>query len=686
VLDGVLVTERERWEFDEAMARDDLARHFDVRGLDGLGLGLEDRHAIATAGALLRYLKEMQPSGVPQLARPTVDRAGGTMPLDEMTRRNLELVESLRGVDTAGTLLAVLDRTMTPMGTRLLRQWLLAPLVDRERIDLRLDAVTALVNEAGARDALRAALDGVRDVERLGSKAAAGRATPRELAALGTSLGRLPNVHAAVARIGDAGVIGRLMQQWDSCAELTTAVQKTLVERPPLQLGDDATIATGVDAELDELRQLRDGGKDAIAAIQNEERARTGIPSLKVGFNRVFGYFIEVTNANRDLVPADYQRRQTLTGAERYVTPALKEYEEKVLTASERIETRERSLFEALRASIGREIGRVQCSARIVAELDVLATLADVAAREGYSRPTLTEGFDLEIIGGRHPVVERMMPRDKFIPNDVRLIADARLIILTGPNMAGKSTILRQVGLIVLMAQIGSFIPATSATIGVCDRLFTRVGASDNLVRGQSTFMVEMAETSAILHTATARSLVLLDEIGRGTSTYDGVSIAWAVSEHLHDRVGCKTIFATHYHELVQLADELVAVRNYNVGVREVGDQILFLHRLQPGGADRSYGIEVGKLAGLPAPVIARARTVLALLEGEAEHLVPALAPAVAGSKRPRTAPISPDQLALFAPAVRHIVVERLRGMDVNILTPLAALQLLAELAEQANT
>ena len=683
-LDGVLVTEREPWEFDEPMARDDMARQFDVCGLDGLGLEAEDGLAIAAGGALLRYLKEMQPAGVPQLARPTVERAGGVMPLDEMTRRNLELVESLRGTDASGTLLAVLDRTMTPMGTRLLRQWLLAPLIDRERIDLRLDAVSALVSDAAAREVLRAALDGVRDVERLGSKAAAGRATPREMAALGLSLARLPGVEDAAARLGEAGVIARLMQQWDGCAEMALSVRTTLVERPPLQLGDDATIAPGVDAELDKLRTLRDGGKDAIAAIQTEERARTGIPSLKVGFNRVFGYFIEVTNANRNLVPPDYQRRQTLTGAERFVTPALKEYEEKVLTAAERIEVRERTLFEALRAAVGREVGRIQCAARIVAELDVLAALADVAAREGYTRPTLTDGFDLDITAGRHPVVERMMPRDKFIPNDVRLVEDARLVILTGPNMAGKSTILRQVGLIVLMAQTGSFVPAAAATIGVCDRVFTRVGASDNLVRGQSTFMVEMAETSAILHAATARSLVLLDEIGRGTSTYDGVSIAWAVSEHLHDRVGCKTIFATHYHELVQLADELVAVRNYNVGVHEVGDQILFLHRLQPGGADRSYGIEVGRLAGLPAPVIARARTVLALLEGEAERLVPALAPAMASAKRSHPAS-PPDQLGLFIPAQRHAAVERLRTIDVNTLTPLAALQLMAELAEQAK-
>ena len=681
-LDGVLVTEREAWEFDDAMAREDLSRHFALRGLDGIGIQNADVMIVGAAGALLRYLKEMQPAGVPQLHRPLVERSGATMPLDEMTRRNLELVESLRGTDTSGTLLAVLDRTMTPMGARLLRQWLLAPLIQRAAIDARLDAVSAFADDAGARDALRTALDGVRDMERLGSKAAAGRATPRELSALGGSLSRLPDVERATRRLPD-GAVTHIMREWDACAELAASVRDTLVDRPPLQLGDEATIAEGVDAELDELRRLRDGGKDAIAAIQADERTRTGIHSLKVGYNKVFGYFIEITNANRDSVPADYQRRQTLSGAERYVTPALKEYEEKVLTAAERIELRERHLFETLRSAMGAAIARIQCAARIIAELDVLATLADVAMREGYARPVLTDGFDLEITGGRHPVVERMMPRDKFIPNDVRLAEDARVMILTGPNMAGKSTILRQVGLIVLMAQTGSFVPAAAAVIGVCDRVFTRVGASDNLVRGQSTFMVEMAETSGILHTATARSLVLLDEIGRGTSTYDGVSIAWAVSEHLHDGVGCKTIFATHYHELVQLAGELVAVRNYNVGVRDTGDQILFLHRLQPGGADRSYGIEVGKLAGLPAPVIARARAVLALLEGEAEHLVPGLARG--GPQRAEKHPMQPaaDQLALFT--APHPVVGRLRDLDINLLTPMAALQLLAELSEAAQ-
>ena len=688
-LDGALVTERDAWEFDEPMARDDLARQFGVRGLDGLGLESRDAPAIGAAGALLRYLRELQPGGVPHLAHPQIERAGGAMPLDEMTRRNLELVESLRGGTGEGTLLAVLDRTMTPMGARLLRQWLLAPLVDRGAIDGRLDAVEALVREASARDTLRGALDGVRDIERLGGKAAAGRVTPRELAALGASLARLPEVERVTRPVAAAGAIAGIMARWDACAEIATQVLDTLVERPPLQLGDDATIATGVDRELDELRTLRDGGKDAIARIQADERSRTGIASLKVGYNKVFGYFIEISNANRHLVPAEYQRRQTLTGGERYVTPALKEYEEKILTAAERIEARERELFEALRGAVGREIARLQCAARILAELDVLAALADVAAREGYARPTITDGFDLEIVAGRHPVVERMMPRDKFIPNDVRLTGDARVVILTGPNMAGKSTILRQVGLIVLLAQVGSFVPAATATIGICDRVFTRVGASDNLVRGQSTFMVEMAETSAILHTATRRSLVLLDEIGRGTSTYDGVSIAWAVSEHLHDVVGCKTIFATHYHELVQLADELVAVRNYNVGVRDVGDQVLFLHRLQPGGADRSYGIEVGKLAGLPAPVIARARDVLQLLEGEAERMVPTLTsgapPMPRGGHRTNPAAASVDQLGLFTPVAPHPVVEQLRTTDVNTLTPIAALQLLAELAERAR-
>ena len=674
--EGPLVTERERWEFDPALATDALRQQFGVASLEAFGIGAGDAPAVGAAGALLRYLHELQPQGIPHLARPVVERAGSAMPLDEMTRRNLELVESLRGGDRSGTLIDVLDRTATPMGARLLRSWILTPLTERAPIDARLDAVGALLADTLARETLRTALDGVRDVERLASKAATGRATPRELGALGASLARLPAVATAAHRVGEAGVVTELLTRWDDCAELSAELARGLVDRPPVTIGEEEAIRVGFDAELDEMRALQRGGRDAIARIQTAERARTGIASLKVGYNKVFGYFIEITNANKEHVPADYQRRQTLAGAERYVTPELKEYEEKVLTAGEHIELRERALFETLRARAGAAIGRLQCAASILAQLDVLAALAEVAAREGYARPEMSDDFALHIVGGRHPVVERMMPRDKFIPNDVSLTDDARMIILTGPNMAGKSTILRQIGLIVLMAQIGSFVPASRAQIGIVDRVFTRVGASDNLVRGQSTFMVEMSETSAILHTATRRSLVLLDEIGRGTSTYDGVSIAWAVSEHLHDVIGSKTVFATHYHELTQLAEERAAVRNYTVAVREVGDEVLFLHTLISGGADRSYGIEVGRLAGLPPAVVSRARVMLKLLEAEHQVVQPGAAP--------REAKGAVEQLALFA-SVPHPVVERLRGVDLNNLTPLLALQLLAELQRDAN-
>jgi DNA mismatch repair protein MutS len=683
--DGALVTEREPWEFDPSLAREDLTRQYGVLSLDGLGLEDADSLAVGAAGALLRYLRELQPGGLPQLARPVIDRPGGVMPLDEMTRRNLELVESLRGGGSEGTLLSVLDRTCTAMGARLLRQWLLAPLTTRAAIGARLDAVASLASDAIGREALRTALDGVRDVERLAAKAASGRSNPRELRALADSLARLPQVAAALARIGRQGRLAEIVATWDDRAALARALSAALVERPPPLVGggDEPTIAAGVDGELDSLRELRDGGRDAIARIQTEERERTGIASLKVGFNKVFGYYIEVTKSNLHLVPPTFQRRQTISTGERFITPALKEYEERVLTAAERIEARERELFEALRSRAGAEITALQRIARTVAELDVFAALADAAAREGYVRPELTDDYTLSITAGRHPVVERMMPRDKFIPNDLELSRDVRMIILTGPNMAGKSTVLRQIGLIVLMAQMGSFVPAATAQIGVTDRIFTRVGASDNLVRGQSTFMVEMAETSAILHTATSRSLVLLDEIGRGTATYDGVSIAWAVSEHVHERIGCKTVFATHYHELTQLADELDALRNFNVAVREVGDQILFLHRLQPGGADRSYGIEVGRLAGLPAPVIARAREILALLEGEqlvrGGRLERGAAPArvVPPEDAPR------EQLGLFG--ANHPLLEKLATIDVNRMTPLEALTTLASLAAEAK-
>ena len=691
--EGALVTEREPWEFDAALASADVAKHFGVASVEGLGLGVQDEPALAAAGALMRYMHELQPGGVPHLVRPVVERPGGTMPLDEMTRRNLELVESLRGGDTDGTLLSVLDRTLTPMGSRLLHQWILTPLTKVDSINERLDAVTLFTRDPISREALRDALDGVRDIERLASKAAAGRGTPRDLRSLGDSIARLPEVHQALEKTVGAGSfenspLESLMSRWDGCADLSDDIVGTIVERPPSAIGDEVCIKEGIDADLDEWRLLRDGGKDSIARIQMEERARTGINSLKVGYNRVFGYFIEITNSNAHLVPGDYQRRQTLTGAERYVTLALKEFEEKVLTAAERIEERERQIFETLRKRIGGHIRRLQSVAQLTAELDVLSTMAEVAERESYVRPTVTDGFDLVIAGGRHPVVERMMAKEKFIPNDVRLSDGERMIILTGPNMSGKSTILRQVGLIVLMAQIGSFVPADSATVGIVDRLFTRVGASDNLVRGQSTFMVEMSETSAILHTATRKSLVLLDEIGRGTSTYDGVSIAWSVSEYLHDQVKCKTVFATHYHELTQLTDELVAACNYSVEVKEAGDRVLFLHRLVPGGANRSYGIEVGRLAGLPVVVLERARKLLALFEGE--QIVSALgsttrkgAADTPGQKAGGTKTAVKDQLGLFAPV--HPIVDELKQLDPDAMTPLEALTLVTRLVSRAR-
>jgi len=674
-------SEREPWEFDPELAREDLTRTFRLASLDGLGIESGDRAALGAAGALLRYARELKPGGLPHLARPRVLRRGDVLPLDEMTRRNLELVEPLRpGAAVGGTtLLEVLDRTMTPMGARLLRGWLLAPLVDPAAINARLDAVDVLVADGRGRDRVREALDGVRDLERLAGRAALGRATPRELGALRDSIHRLPDVRAALDGLearGRAPLLEEAADRFDLLQDLGDELARALVERPPAQLAEGDAIRPGYDRELDEVKDARDGGKRYIAGLQARERERSGIASLKVGFNKVFGYYIEVTNPHKARVPAEYERRQTLSGAERYVTPELKEYEAKVLGAEERIAAREAELVDALRRRVTDAIARVQTSARLLARLDVWSALADLAHHDGYVRPEVNEGFTIALEGSRHPVVERMMAREAFIPNDVLLDGAGRVMLLTGPNMAGKSTLLRQVGLCVVLAQMGGFVPARRAVLGVVDRLFTRVGASDNLVRGQSTFMVEMSETSAILHGATARSLVLLDEIGRGTSTYDGVAIAWAVTEFLHNTIGCKTVFATHYHELTQLTEELAHARNFNVAVREAGDEIVFLHRLEPGGTDRSYGIHVGQLAGLPAPVVARAWQVLQLLE--AGHHV---------AHQPAPPPPDAAQLGLFiAPgtgAAPHPLLDELDRLDVNTLSPLEALNRLAAWKKQ---
>jgi DNA mismatch repair protein MutS len=674
--EGALLTERERWEFDAELARPDLVQRFGLATLDGLGLGPDDWPAVGAAGALLRYLTELQPSGLPHLARPSVHRSDGYLWLDEMTRRNLELVEPLRAGVRGVTLLETLDSTVTAMGARLLRRWLLSPLSDPVAIGRRLDAVEVVALDTRGRERLREALDGVRDLERLAGRVASGRATPRDMGALRDSFARLPDVLEALTGLGRREGSERLTEiaaQFDLLGDLSVGLAAALSDRPPINLADGDVIRPGYDAELDELRALRDGGKQYIASLQQRERERTGISSLKVGYNKVFGYYLEITHAQAGRVPTDYERRQTLTGAERYVTPELKEYESRVLGAEERIGVRESELFTELRQRVAGATGRVQHSARSLSELDVFAALAECAARGRYVRPEVRDEFSLSLRGSRHPVIERLMERESFIPNDVAFDLAGRVLLVTGPNMAGKSTILRQIGLCVVLAQMGSFVPADAAQIGIVDRLFTRVGASDNLTRGQSTFMVEMSETRAILHNATARSLVLLDEIGRGTSTYDGVAIAWAVTEHLHDRIGCKTMFATHYHELMQLPERLQHARNLNVAVREQGDKVIFLHRLEAGGTDRSYGIHVAHLAGLPRTVIERASEILKTLEGE-HRVVPG---------EPRDP--DPSQLMLFLEGTRHPMVEELRDMDLDHLTPLEALNRLADFKRRAG-
>ncbi len=683
------VTSRGDWLFDPEIAGDELRRRYRVTTLDGFGFQEGDDGLVSALGALVAYLAEVQPPAVENLRPPRIERPGEAMALDEMTRRNLELVEPLRpdlaarGGGRSGTLLEVADETLTAMGARLLRRWLLRPLVAVEPVWRRQEVVAALHEDAPLRRRIRAELKAVRDLERLGARVGAARTSPREMAALRDSLAVLPRVRYALDSAAEPlpELLAGLAGQVDPLEDVAELLGGALTDEPPAALADGGVIRAGHDAGLDELRETRDGARDFIAHLQQRERERTGIGSLKVGYNKVFGYYLEVTKANLERVPEDYERRQTLANAERYVTPELKEWEARVLNAEERIAELEARLFAALRGRVAAEVDRLLSTAGAVAALDVLTGLAQLAERRDYVRPEVHTGYRLEVRRGRHPVVETMMPREEFIPNDVVLDEERRIMILTGPNMAGKSTLLRQVGLIQLLAQVGSFVPASFARLPVCDRIFTRVGASDNLVRGQSTFMVEMNETAAILHGATSRSLVLLDEIGRGTATYDGVSIAWAVTEYLRERIGAKTVFATHYHELTQLSDLLDGVVNANVSVREVGDEIVFLRRLEEGGADRSYGIEVGRLAGLPVRVTDRAREILRELEGA--HSAGGRGLGRGGANAPAAA-TPPDQLSFFA-AEEPEVVRRLRSIPVDELTPLQALNLLAELKRDAG-
>ena len=673
------VTPLDPWAFEPDRAREALTGQLGTAGLDGFGLA--DRPAAVTAaGALVHYLRETQRGRLSHVRGISFREAAGALVVDPGTLGHLEVVRSAEG-GRSGSLLAEIDHTATVMGSRLLRSWLLRPLASLDRVRNRLDAVEELAFRSTDRAKIREALKPVQDLERLVARAAMGTAGPRDLLALQRSLAAIPRIKAILQPL-DAPLTSSLAAELDEVPAARDAIEATVSESPPALARDGGVIRDGVDARLDELRTISRGGKDQIAAMEAAERTRTGVGSLKIRFNRVFGYYIEVSKANLHAVPDDYHRKQTIAGGERFITPALKDYEHKVLGADEQILEREIELFEKLRSDVAASAPSIQDTARAVANLDVLAGLAEASAVNDYIKPHVHDGDELVIVEGRHPVVERHAGH-AFVPNDVTLNGTThQVIILTGPNMGGKSTYLRQTALIVLLAHVGSFVPANRAKVPMTDRIFARVGASDNIARGQSTFMVEMQETANILHSATSRSLVLLDEIGRGTATYDGLSIAWAVAEHLATDPSARprTLFATHYHELTEIADVLPAVANYHVVAREWEDEIHFLRKVEPGRSDHSYGIQVARLAGLPARTVERAREILRGLERDE---------LARGGGRP--APPAEDeegqtQLALFAePAAEPEVVRRLREADVDRLTPLEALNLLAELKREAD-
>ena len=674
---GYAETPLDDWVFAPDHAIPLLENHFGVLSLEGFGLAGKPAAASA-AGAILHYVRSTQRGTLEHVDRIGFYERQNCLVLDAVTVRNLELIEPLfAGSDAGITLFRAIDASITPMGKRLLRAWLLRPSIDRREIEARLDAVEVQVKDTVAREELRRALEGILDLERLLSRVTLETANPRDVLALAASLERIPAARASVGRLSSERLLG-LHAAIDELIDLRTRIDQTIVAEPPISLSDGGVIAPGVDAELDQLRDLSRNSKQYLAQIEQRERQRTGIGSLKVKFNSIFGYYLEVSKPNLHLVPADYERKQTLVNAERFTTPELKEYEAKILDAQEKMVEIERRLFAELRTTIAGEARRIRQTALALAEVDVLAGLAHLAAQRNYCRPKLEDSGDLEIVAGRHPVIEEqeLGGGGRFVPNDLYLNSTSHtILVLTGPNMGGKSTYLRQAALIVILAQMGSFVPARSARLGLVDRVFTRIGASDNLARGRSTFMVEMTETAAILHTATPRSLVLLDEVGRGTSTYDGLAIAWAAIEYLHARTRAKTLFATHYFELTELADQLSGVKNYHVSVKETGGGIVFLRKVEPGAADRSYGIEVAKLAGLPNEVIERAREVLNEHENAERQLTGQLA-----NDDSRPAPAA--QLTIFTP-ISQPVLEKLREVDLNRLTPLEALNLLSELKKQ---
>ncbi|MFA5811308.1 MAG: DNA mismatch repair protein MutS [bacterium] len=649
----------------------------------GANLSRELPAGASAAGGILSYLKSTQMGRLGNITSIARRSDRGLMHLDESSKRNLELVRTLRENEREGSLLWAIDRTSTAAGARAIRRWLLYPLTDVSEISARQGAVEKILNDVTLLRRVPDLLSHIYDIERIAARAAIGNASPRDLCGLKESLAAASELRALVE--GKGGLLGDLACRIDPCADLICAISSRLVDEPPAIARDGGIIREGVSAELDELRGIIAHGKDTIARIEATEREATGISSLKVKFNKVFGYYLEVTNSNRSRVPQHYIRKQTLANAERFITPELKEYEEKVLGAEERVKAMELMLFAELREQVAQAAARIQRTAASVASIDALASLARIAAEYDYVKPEVDGALLIDIREGRHPIVERMQSAERFVPNDVRLDGgESRFLMITGPNMAGKSTVMRQTALIVLMAQIGSFVPATSARIGVVDRIFTRVGASDALSQGRSTFMVEMSEASVILRSATERSLVIIDEIGRGTSTFDGLAIAWAVAEDLHDRVRCRTMFATHYHELTDLALTKTGIANHQIAVREWNGQVIFLRRLLPGATSRSYGIAVAKLAGLPDGVIDRATEVLKNLEeGELDEVGK---PRIASSHGDGQAAKDEAQYRLFAHPKSDEVMKRLKSIDATAMTPIEALNILHDLATKIRS
>lgn len=665
-------TRRPAWTFAAEGCLEALCKQFGTRSLEGFGFDPSHTPAIQAAGGVLSYLQDTQRVALDHFQSLIAHHRGSTLLIDAATRRSLEITRTMRTGSRDGSLLEVIDQTQTAMGARLLADWLAAPLTDLSAIDRRHEAVAELHRDAGLRGDVRKTLGDIFDLTRLIGRVATQRCGPRDLQQIGRTLALLPTLKARLTGRNSMALTA-IEGDLELCPQLRSHLEAALADTCPISAAEGQFIRAGFDEQLDGLRELAKGGKQWIAAYQQQMTEDTGISNLKVGFNRVFGYYLEINNSQKDKVPADFIRKQTLKNCERYITPTLKEYEEKVLAADDEASAREQWLFAELRAEAHRNLRVLQRIAAALAELDVLSSLAEIAALRSWIRPQMVADSVLQIEAGRHPVLDVKMPQGEFVPNDCFQSPEAGMVLLiTGPNMAGKSTYIRQVALLTLLAQAGSFIPATQATIGVADRIFARVGASDELGRGQSTFMVEMVETARILNTATSRSLVILDEIGRGTSTYDGLALAWAITEHLHEQIGCRTLFATHYHELTQLQEMLPQVSNLNVAVREWNDSVVFLHRIIPGGADKSYGIHVARLAGIPTEVNERAKDILAQLESDHRDALdmPTIAPPQ-GRKR------SGDvQLTLFGFA-DHPVLDDLKRLQVDAMSPLEALQFL---------